>query len=134
MSAPTKRKYGNSVSTEFADLQTQIGQACPVAGNATAKRIPRIPTTTRRWDNWRQAHDECVSLQSQLQTLQEQTTQEQQRAAEAIAHFDAALKIASFDSRATFPGGVAGQETVTRLKKQQQTRWKSQLALNKRRR
>ncbi|EJX7136013.1 exonuclease subunit SbcC, partial [Salmonella enterica] len=67
------------------------------------------------------AHDECVSLQSQLQTLQEQTTQEQQRAAEAIAHFDAALKNSPFDSQATFLAALLDEETVTRLEKQQQT-------------
>ncbi|WP_206759745.1 hypothetical protein, partial [Acinetobacter baumannii] len=62
-----------------------------------------------------------MSLQSQLQTLQEQTTQEQQRAAEAIAHFDAALKNSPFDSQATFLAALLDEETVTRLEKQQQT-------------
>lgn len=74
-------------------MQTQIDRLAPLLETLpqtdTADSDDDVPL-----DNWRQAHDECVSLQSQLQTLQEQTTQEQQRAAEAIAHFDAALKIA----------------------------------------
>ncbi|MGJ2274754.1 exonuclease subunit SbcC [Salmonella enterica subsp. enterica serovar Paratyphi A] len=80
--------------TEFADLQTQIDRLAPLLETLpqtdTADSDDDVPL-----DNWRQAHDECVSLQSQLQTLQEQTTQEQQRAAEAIAHFDAALSAQS---------------------------------------
>lgn len=84
--------------TEFADLQTQIDRLAllleTLPQTDTADSDDDVPL-----DNWRQAHDECVSLQSQLQTLQEQTTQEQQRAAEAIAHFDAALKIARLTAR-----------------------------------
>ncbi|EBI4516370.1 exonuclease subunit SbcC [Salmonella enterica] len=106
--------------TEFADLQTQIDRLAPLLETLpqtdTADSDDDVPL-----DNWRQAHDECVSLQSQLQTLQEQTTQEQQRAAEAIAHFDAALKNSPFDSQATFLAALLDEETVTRLEKQQQT-------------
>ncbi len=106
--------------TEFADLQTQIDRLAPLL-----ETLPQTDTTDSDddvpLDNWRQAHDECVSLQSQLQTLQEQTTQEQQRAAEAIAHFDAALKNSPFDSQATFLAALLDEETVTRLEKQQQT-------------
>lgn len=91
MSAPTKRKIWQQRQTEFADLQTQIDRFAllleTLPQTDTADSDDDVPL-----DNWRQTHDECVSLQSQLQTLQEQTTQEQQRAAEAIAHFDAALK------------------------------------------
>ncbi|EIM7522103.1 exonuclease subunit SbcC [Salmonella enterica] len=106
--------------TEFADLQMQIDRLAPLLETLpqtdTADSDDDVPL-----DNWRQAHDECVSLQSQLQTLQEQTTQEQQRAAEAIAHFDAALKNSPFDSQATFLAALLDEETVTRLEKQQQT-------------
>lgn len=106
--------------TEFADLQTQIDRLAPLLETLpqtdTADSDDDVPL-----DNWRQTHDECVSLQSQLQTLQEQTTQEQQRAAEAIAHFDAALKNSPFDSQATFLAALLDEETVTRLEKQQQT-------------
>ncbi|ECE6904988.1 exonuclease subunit SbcC [Salmonella enterica subsp. enterica] len=106
--------------TEFADLQMQIDRLAPLLETLpqtdTADSDDDVPL-----DNWRQAHDECVSLQSQLQTLQEQTTQEQQRAAEAIAHFDAALKNSPFDSQATFLAALLDEETVPRLEKQQQT-------------
>ncbi|EKJ0549178.1 exonuclease subunit SbcC [Salmonella enterica] len=44
-----------------------------------------------------------------------------ERAAEAIAHFDAALKNSPFDSQATFLAALLDEETVTRLEKQQQT-------------
>lgn len=83
--------------TEFADLQTQIDKLAPLL--ETLPQTDTVDSDDVPLDNWRQAHDECVSLQSQLQTLQQQATQEQQRAAEAIAHFDAALKIARLPAR-----------------------------------
>lgn len=106
--------------TEFADLQTQIDKLAPLL-----ETLPQMDTVDSDddvpLDNWRQAHDECVSLQSQLQTLQQQATQEQQRAAEAIAHFDAALKNSPFNSQTAFLAALLDEETVTRLEKQQQT-------------
>ncbi|WP_254556610.1 hypothetical protein, partial [Salmonella enterica] len=71
--------------TEFADLQMQIDWIAPLLETLpqtdTADSDDDVPL-----DNWRQAHDECVSLLSQLLTLQVQTTLEQQRAADALAH------------------------------------------------
>ncbi len=104
--------------TEFADLQTQIDRLAPLL--ETLPQTDTVDSDDVPLDNWRQAHDECVSLQSQLQTLQQQATQEQQRAAEAIAHFDAALKNSPFDSQTTFLAALLDEETVTRLEKQQQ--------------
>ncbi|EJD1716527.1 exonuclease subunit SbcC, partial [Salmonella enterica] len=98
--------------TEFADLQTQIDRLAPLL--ETLPQTDTVDSDDVPLDNWRQAHDECVSLQSQLQTLQ------QQRAAEAIAHFDAALKNSPFDSQTTFLAALLDEETVTRLEKQQQ--------------
>ncbi|EGT8579267.1 exonuclease subunit SbcC [Salmonella enterica] len=106
--------------TEFADLQTRIDRLAPLL-----ETLPQTDTVDPDddvpLDNWRQAHDECVSLQSQLQTLQQQAIQEQQRAAEATAHFDAALKNSPFDSQTTFLAALLDEEAVTRLEKQQQT-------------
>ncbi|EAM7071887.1 exonuclease subunit SbcC [Salmonella enterica] len=105
--------------TELADLQTQIDRLAPLL-----ETLPQMDTVDSDddvpLDNWRQAHDECVSLQSQLQTLQQQATQEQQRAAEATAHFDAALKNSPFDSQTAFLTALLDEETVARLEKQQQ--------------
>lgn len=105
--------------TEFADLQTQIDKLAPLL-----ETLPQTDAVDSDddvpLDNWRQAHDECVSLQSQLQTLQQQATQEQQRAAEATAHFDTALKKSPFTSQPAFLAALLDEETVTRLEKQQQ--------------
>lgn len=105
--------------TEFADLQTQIDKLALLL--ETLPQTDTVDSDDVPLDNWRQAHDECVSLQSQLQTLQQQATQEQQRAAEAIAHFDAALKNSPFASQTAFLAALLDEETVTRLEKQQQT-------------
>lgn len=116
--------------TEFADLQTQIDRLALLL-----ETLPQTDTVDSDddvpLDNWRQAHDECVSLQSQLQTLQQQATQEQQRAAEAIAHFDAALKNSPFDSQTAFLAALLDEETVTHLENNNK-RWK--VSYSKRRR
>ncbi|EHJ9827501.1 exonuclease subunit SbcC [Salmonella enterica] len=105
--------------TELADLQTQLDRLAPLL-----ETLPQMGTVDVDddvpLDNWRQAHDECVSLQSQLQTLQQQATQEQQRATEATVHFDAALKNSPFDSQTAFLAALLDEETLTCLEKQQQ--------------
>lgn len=64
--ADEERKYGNSVNQSSRIYRAEIDGSLPVAGDATANRIPRIPTVTMPLDNWQQARDECVSLQSQF--------------------------------------------------------------------
>lgn len=106
--------------TELADVQTQIDRLAPLL-ETLPQTETAIPDDDVPLDNWRQVHDECVSLQSQSQTLQQQATQEQQRAAEATAHFDAALKKSPFACQSAFLTALLDEETVTRLEKQQQT-------------
>lgn len=104
---------------ELADLQMQIDRLSPLL-----ETLPQTDTITPDddlpLDNWRQVHDECVSLQSQLHTLQQQASQEQQRALEATAHFDAALTKSPFDNQAAFLAALLDEETIARLEKQQQ--------------
>ncbi|QUJ05604.1 hypothetical protein KCP69_22985 [Salmonella enterica subsp. enterica] len=50
------------------------------------KRIPRISDDDVPLDNWRQAHDGACHYKASCKTLQERTTQEQQRAM-SDAHF-----------------------------------------------
>ncbi|VDZ80536.1 exonuclease SbcC [Salmonella bongori] len=47
-------------------------------------------------------------------------SQEQQRALEATAHFDAALTKSPFDNQAAFLAALLDEETIARLEKQQQ--------------
>ena len=72
-------------------------------------------------ENWRQVHDECVSLRSQLQTLQQQEKQETQRAADAQAQFDAALSHSLFADQAAFLAALLDDEAVTRLEQLKQS-------------
>ncbi|MDR9891034.1 exonuclease subunit SbcC [Pseudenterobacter timonensis] len=71
--------------------------------------------------NWRESHNACVALQSQLETLQQQEMQEQARAREAQAQFAAALQESRFTDRETFLAALLDEETMRLLEQRQQT-------------
>ncbi|HCC0887866.1 TPA: exonuclease subunit SbcC [Salmonella enterica] len=113
----SEAKIWQQRQTALTDLQTQIDQLAPLL--ETLPQTDAVDLDDVPLDNWRQTHDECVSLQSQLHTLQQQAMQEQQRAAEAATHFDAALKKSPFASQPAFLAALLDEETVARLEKQQ---------------
>ncbi|HGW5507122.1 TPA: exonuclease subunit SbcC [Citrobacter koseri] len=106
--------------TELGELQTRIAQLTPLL--ETLPETDILPESDERvaLDNWRQVHDDCVSLQSQWQTLQQQEAQEMQRIAQAQAHFDAALKASVFDDRAAFLAALLDDEAIARLEQHRQ--------------
>ncbi|POT58445.1 exonuclease subunit SbcC [Citrobacter amalonaticus] len=106
---------------ELAGLQTRIAQLAPLletlpVANSTGESAGNTPL-----ENWRQVHDECLSLQSQRQTLQQQGVQEKARAAEMQAQFDTALQASVFADRDAFLAALLDDAAVTRLEQLKQS-------------
>lgn len=66
-------------------------------------------------------HDDCLSLQGQWQTLQQQEAQDVQRAAEIQAQFDTALQASIFADRDAFVAALLDEETFNRLEQLKQS-------------
>ncbi|HAG01776.1 MAG TPA: hypothetical protein DCG59_00625, partial [Leclercia adecarboxylata] len=71
--------------------------------------------------NWRDIHTECVSLQSQLATLQQQHKLESERLQHAQAQFAAALAASVFSDRDAFLAALLDDSTLHRLEQLKQT-------------
>ncbi|MEX3019107.1 exonuclease subunit SbcC [Kluyvera sp. STS39-E] len=72
-------------------------------------------------DGWQQVHHDCVSLESQLHTLQQQETQENQRLQQAEQLFDQALADSHFNSREDFLSALLDADERQRLEQLKQT-------------
>ncbi|EGT4254660.1 exonuclease subunit SbcC [Citrobacter amalonaticus] len=107
--------------TELTALQAQIAQLTPLLETLPAADIDVEDDESVSLENWRQVHDECLSLMSQLQTLQQQEQQETQRAADAQAQFDAALAQSRFVDQAAFLAALLDDEAITRLEQLKQS-------------
>lgn len=107
--------------TELTALQARIAQLTPLLETLPAVDTDAEDDASVTLENWRQVHDECVSLHSQLQTLQQQEKQETQRAADAQAQFDAALEHSIFADQAAFLAALLDDEAVTRLEQRKQS-------------
>lgn len=107
--------------TELTALQARIAQLTPLLETLPAASSDTEDDESVVLENWRQVHDECVSLHSQLQTLQQQEKQETQRAADAQAQFDTALEHSLFADRAAFLAALLDDEAVTRLEQLKQS-------------
>ena len=107
--------------TELTALQACIAQLTPLLETLPAVDTDAEDDASVTLENWRQVHDECVSLHSQLQTLQQQEKQETQRAADAQAQFDAALEHSIFADQAAFLAALLDDEAVTRLEQRKQS-------------
>ncbi|HAT7998243.1 TPA: exonuclease subunit SbcC [Citrobacter braakii] len=106
---------------ELTELQARIAQLAPVLEtlpetDALGENIENLSL-----ENWRQVHDDCLSLQGQWQTLQQQETQEVQRAAEIQAQFDTALQASIFADRDAFVAALLDEETFNRLEQLKQS-------------
>ncbi|WP_163370179.1 hypothetical protein, partial [Escherichia coli] len=66
-------------------------------------------------------HDECVSLQSQLATLQQQETLERERLQQSQAQFSAALTASCFASQDAFLSALLDEASIRQLEQQKQT-------------
>lgn len=90
-----------------------ILETLPVTNDAEADAV--IP------ENWRGIHDECVSLQSQLTTLQQQETLERERLQQSQAQFNAALTASCFADRDAFLSALLDETSIRQLEQQKQT-------------
>src|SRR5690606_463676 len=76
---------------------------------------PAIP------DGWRDVHDECVSLQSQLTAQQQQEKLEQERLQQSQTQFTAALSASCFADRDAFLAALLDDDAIRRLEQLKQS-------------
>ncbi|WP_230352427.1 exonuclease subunit SbcC [Lelliottia sp. WAP21] len=98
---------------ERINALTPLLDTLPETDNTDAE--PAIP------DNWREIHNECVSLQSQLTTLQQQESLENERMQQLQAQWAAALNASVFSTDEAFLAAVLDEATLQRLKQLKQT-------------
>ncbi|WP_449554255.1 exonuclease subunit SbcC [Lelliottia amnigena] len=95
--------------------------------NALTPLLDTLPATDTKDaesvipDNWRETHNECVSLQSQLATLQQQESLETERMQQAQAQFAAALAGSAFPDCDAFLRALLDADTMQRLETLKQT-------------
>ncbi|STE18159.1 exonuclease subunit SbcC [Escherichia coli] len=125
----TEAAWLSARETEFAqwqEKQTQHGviqerihalkpllDTLPATDTAEAETV--IP------ENWREIHDDCVSLQSQLAAQQQQETLESERLQQSQAQFTAALAASCFADQEAFLSALLDDDTVRRLEQLKQT-------------
>lgn len=124
----TEAAWLHAREAEFAqwqEKQTQLG-AIQERINALKPLLDTLPATNDAEteavipENWRDIHNECVSLQSQLATLQQQENLESERLQHATAQFTAALADSCFADQAAFLAALLDEETVRHLEQQKQ--------------
>ncbi|WP_432225725.1 exonuclease subunit SbcC [Enterobacter wuhouensis] len=115
--------------TEFAqwqEKQTQHG-AILERINALKPLLDTLPPAeateaeTAIPTNWREIHDECVSLQSQLTAQQQQEALENERLQQSQAQFNTALAASCFEDQDAFLSALLDADTVRRLEQLKQT-------------
>lgn len=107
--------------TELTTLQAKIAELAPLLETLPESDITTTGEEVTEWQNWRQIHDQCLSLQSQWQTLQQQLTQELQRAAEAQTAFESVLQSSVFADQAAFLAALLDEESYARLEQFKQS-------------
>ncbi len=66
-------------------------------------------------DNWREIHEECLSLHSQLVAQQQLETEETARVHQSQTQFTTALAASRFNDREAFLAALLDEETAQRL-------------------
>ncbi len=92
---------------------TPLLETLPAAESIEAESV--IP------ENWREIHTECVSLHSQLATLQQQFRLESERLQHAQEQFAAALAASVFSDLEAFLAALLDDATLHRLEQLKQT-------------
>ncbi|WP_336221030.1 exonuclease subunit SbcC [Citrobacter amalonaticus] len=107
--------------TELTALQARIAQLAPLLETLPVTDAVPEDEMNVSLENWRQVHDECLSLHSQLQTLQQQEKQESRRAADAQAQFTAALDSSVFADQTAFLAALRDDDAIARLEQLKQS-------------
>lgn len=101
--------------TRHGALQEQIAalkpllDTLPPGDEDDAEAEPVIP------DNWREIHEECLSLHSQLVAQQQLETEETARVHQSQTQFTTALAASRFNDREAFLAALLDDETAQRL-------------------
>ncbi|EIS7448306.1 exonuclease subunit SbcC [Citrobacter youngae] len=106
---------------ELTELQAKMAQLAPLLETLPETGAKEETTESLALENWRQVHDDCLSLQGQWQSLQQQEAQEAQRAAEIQAQFDSALQASIFADRDTFLAALLDEEAFNHLEQLKQS-------------
>lgn len=115
-----------SESAQWQEKQTQ-NQAIQERINALTPLLDTLPATDTAEmeptipDNWREIHDQCVSLQSQLATLQQQEGLESERLLESQKQFATALSASTFIDKEAFLTALLDDDTLQHLEKLKHT-------------
>lgn len=88
--------------TQFHALHENISRLSPIIDTLPDEPTPTEDEQNLSLDNWQQVHNDCVSLQSQWQILQQQLSQEAGRLATLEQQFAAALADSEFASQQAF--------------------------------
>lgn len=111
---------------QWQEKQTQHG-ALLERINALKPLLDTLPETNGEEaepaipDGWRDVHDECVSLQSQLTAHQQQEKLEQERLLQSQAQFTAALSASCFADRDAFLAALLDDDAIRRLEQLKQS-------------
>ncbi len=107
--------------TQHGMIQEQIAalkpllDTLPSGDEDDAEAEPVIP------DNWREIHEECLSLHSQLVAQQQLETEETARVHQSQTQFTTALAASRFNDREEFLAALLDDETSQRLTQLKQT-------------
>lgn len=105
--------------TAFTALHDRIAQLMPLLDT-----LPEEPETENSQpvalENWRQVHNDCVSLQSQWQTLQQQRVAERERLEALEKQFADALAQSPFADQQAFVDALLDDSERTRLEQLRQ--------------
>ena len=127
----TEAAWLHARESEFAQWQAQQTQHDAIQQQIAALRplLETLPTSDETEveaesaipDNWREIHEECLSLHSQLVAQQQQETQEKARLDQSQAQFTSALATSRFSDREAFLAALLDDETAQRLTQLKQT-------------
>ncbi|HDS9360085.1 TPA: exonuclease subunit SbcC [Enterobacter chengduensis] len=119
----------NAREAEYAQWREKQNQQDAVQARITALKplLDALPATDAIEadavipENWREIHDECVSLQSQLAAQQQQETLETERLHRSEEQFAAALAASHFADRDAFLSALLDEDTLRRLEQLKQS-------------
>ncbi|MDY1036829.1 exonuclease subunit SbcC [Lelliottia sp. CFBP8978] len=115
-----------SESNDWQSRQKQLA-AVQEQVNALTPLLDTLPPSTDDTADepvpadWRDIHNACISLQSQLATLQQQEKSDSERLTQLQTQFATALKASSFASEADFLAALLDDETARKLEQLKRT-------------
>ena len=112
-------QHWQAQQSEHSALRERITALAPLLETLPAAESDEAETVIPA--NWRDIHTECVSLQSQLATLQQQHKLESERLQHAQAQFAAALAASVFSDREAFLAALLDDATLHRLEQLKQS-------------